>query len=783
MGALNRKLVRDLWHIRGQAVAIALVIGCGLAVFVMALGIIDSLEETRGAYYERYRFADVFASVKRAPEHLVERISRLPGVEAVATRIVKDVTLDVPGLDEPATGRLNSLPERRRPVLNDIVLRIGRWVSAGRPDEAVISEPFAEAHDLAPGDHLSATINGRKRQLQVVGVALSPEYVYAIAPGALMPDDLRFGVLWMGREALAAAFDLDGAFNDVSLALRRDGSTPEVIARLDRLLEPYGGLGAYDRGDQISNWFLSGEIEQLKTMASFLPTIFLAVAAFLLHMIVSRLVATEREQIGLLKAFGYSNAAVGWHYLKLVLAMAALGLVAGLLSGAWLGRAITELYAEIYRFPFLYYRPSPGVYAAAALVSAAAAVIGTLGAVGRAVALPPAEAMRPPPPPMYRLGMMRAMALDQPSRMILRHMARWPLRTGLTTLGISLAVAVLVTNLHWLDAIEHMVEVYFFDTNRQHVTVTLVEARGPGAVREIERLPGVLVVEPFRSVPVRLRLGQRERRGSIIGIPAEPDLGRVLDADGRPVAIPATGLLLSKTLAELLGARRGTVLTVEAMEGRRPTRQVRVADLFETYLGTPAYMQAAALNRLMLEGPTVSGAHLLTDPKAEPELYRELKDTPAVASVTLQSAAVASFRETLAETLYVIVFFYILFGGLLAFGVVYNSARIALSERGRELASLRVLGFTRFEVSYILLGELALLTLIALPLGCLIGYGLSAMISEAMNTELYRIPMVIDRSTYGVAMLVTVLAVAISSLVVRRRIDRLDLVAVLKTRE
>jgi putative ABC transport system permease protein len=784
--ALDRKLIRDLWKIRGQALAIALVIGCGLAVFVMTLGMIDSLEETRAAYYDRYRFADVFASLKRAPEHLAERIGRLPGVAVVAPRIVKDVTLDVAGLDEPATGRLISVPERGHPPLNDVVIRQGRWISPGHPDEVIVAEPFAEAHGLGPGDHFFATINGRRRQLDIVGIGLSPEYVYAIAPGALMPDDRRFAVIWMGEEALAAAFDLDGAFNDLSLRLRRDASTPEVIARLDDLLAPYGGLGAYDRSDQISNWFLSGEIEQLKTMAKVLPTIFLAVAAFLLNLVVSRLIATEREQIGLLKAFGYGNMAVGWHYLKLVLAMASLGLLFGLAAGAWLGHAMTVFYAEVFRFPFLFYRPSLATYAGAALVSLGAAVLGTLSAVRKAVVLPPAEAMIPPPPPVYHRGLtgVRLGALiDQPSRMILRHVFRWPARSAMTTIGIAMAVAVMITSLHWIDAIEHMVEVHFFETQRQDATVTLVEAREGRTLEELARLPGVLAAEPFRSVPVRLLHGHLERRESVTGMPPDGTLNRVLDAGGRPVDLPEDGLVLSATLADLIAAKPGDLVTLEVMEGRRPTVEVQVAAVFDTYLGTPAYMDIGALNRLMLEGPTISGAYLLVDPSKAASLYRELKDTPAVAAVTLRSAAVGTFRDTLAETIMFMITFYIVFGGLLAFGVVYNSARIALSERARELASLRVVGFTRFEVSYILLGELLLLTLVALPLGCGIGYLLSWGMSEAMKTELYRVPLLIERSTYGIAMLVVIVAAIASCAIVRWRIDRLDLIAVLKTRE
>jgi putative ABC transport system permease protein len=481
MRALDRKLVRDLWHVKGQALAIALVVGCGVAVLVMAVGTRESLFETRTAYYERYRFADLFAHVKRAPERLADRLARIPGVKWVDTRIVETVSLDVVGMAEPGTGRLVSIPERGRPVLNGLTIRRGRYIAPDRPDEVVISEAFSTAHGLGPGDHLFATINGHKRRLDVVGVALSPEYVYSIGPGFIVPDDKRFGVMWMGREALAATFDLDSAFNDVTLSLLRAASIPDVIQRLDAELEPYGGIGAYDREDQMSHAFLSNELDQLETMSVIIPPIFLAVAAFLLNIVVSRLIDTEREQIGLLKAFGYTNVAVGWHYMKFVLAITALGLLLGFLGGALLGRLLTELYAQFFHLPFLHYRLHPWVSAVAALVTVAAAATATLGAVRRAVRLAPAVAMQPAAPTAYRripFERRRPIAgLGQPTRMILRHILRWPVRAALTTLGIGMAGAILVSTLFFYDAIEHLTEVYFFQAQRQDVTVTFVEAR------------------------------------------------------------------------------------------------------------------------------------------------------------------------------------------------------------------------------------------------------------------------------------------------------------------
>lgn len=787
MTALDRKLFRDLRHIWMQALAIALVIGCGVAMYIMSLGMLHSLEETRAAYYDRYRFADVFAAAKRAPEGLKRQIADIPGVALVETRVVAGATLDIADMDEPARGVLVSIPDHGPPLLNALHIREGRSVAAGRPGEAVLDEAFAHAHGLHPGDHLAAVINGRKRALTVVGIALSPEYVYTLGPGAIVPDNRRYGVIWVGHSMLASAFDLEGAFNSVSLTLLRDASEAAVIAELDRLLAPYGGQGAYGRKDQLSHWFVSNELTQLRNMANIISPIFLGVAAFLLHIVLSRLVTTEREQIGLLKAFGYSNTAIGWHYAKLVLAIIAVGILLGYGAGAWLGRGLAEMYTEFFHFPFLYYRPNPGVFAMTAVVSVVIGLSGALGAVRRAAKLPPAVAMQPPAPPAYgvsrieRLGL--RLRLAQTMRMVIRQILRRAGRSAVTMLGISLAAALLVSSMYMLDTIDFMLDVQFNMISRQDLTVTLVDPKPASILADFRAMPGVMRAEAERVASVRLRKGNLSRRTGLIGLSPGADLSRTLDIGLQPIDPPPLGIALSRSLAEVLGAGPGDRVTVEALEGRRPVAAIPVTAVVEQFLGSSAFMARGTLNSLMEEGDLVSVVNLQVDASRQSALYRALKDAPAVAGVTVEEAALQSFRDTLAENMMIMTTFNIIFSSLIAFGVVYNSARISLSERGHELATLRVLGFTRAEVSWILLGEFAAITLAALPPGLLIGYGLASFMSVMFETELFRFPVVIDRSTYGFSALVVAGAAMATGLVVRSRIDRLDLVAVLKTRE
>ena len=784
---LNRKLLRDIWSLKGQAFAISLVIGAGVAMFIMYLSTFDSLQLTQATYYERYRFADVFAGLTRAPLYLRDRVAEIPGVARVEARVVVDVSLDVPGLVEPASARLIGIDIPRVPSLNDLFLRRGRYPAPGRTDEVVVSEAFAVGRDVGPGDTVAAVINGRRRDLDIVGVALSPEYVYSIRPGELIPDDSRFGIFWMDGRSLAAAFDMEGGFNHLAVTLLPGASEPDVIARLDRLLEIYGGLGSIPRELQTSHWYLDNELRQLQSVGLILPVVFLLVAAFLLNVVLTRIVAVQREQIAALKALGYTNGELSWHYGKLSLLVGTAGGLIGMVAGAWLGSTMTAIYNDFFRFPTLQYHLPPRVVAGGVAVSFAAAGLGAVSAVRRVAALPPAEAMRPEPPARYgpslveRAGLARY--LSAPVRMILRNVGRHPVRAATSISGIAAAVSMLILGTFFLGSIDVLIDQQFFVIQRQHVTVNFVLPASARALHDMERLPGVLHAEPMRAVPVRLRSAHRSRIVSIQGLVAEPLLNRVVDVDGGATRLPPDGVVLSLKLAEVLGARTGDVLTIEVLDGRRRVQQAPVAGIIEEYMGTSAYMEIDAVRRLAGEGGTLTGAFLTVDPARSDELYRTLKAVPAVAGVALKQRSIDSFNETLAETFYVMIFFNVLFSGIIAGGVVYNAARVSLSERSRELASLRVLGFTRGEISYILLGELAVVTLAAIPVGMVAGYVFAGLLVAAFNTELFRFPLVVTAKTFALSAASVVVAAVLSGLAVRRRLDHLDLVAVLKTRE
>ena len=791
MKALDRKLLRDLRRMWSQALTIALVVASGLGGFITCLSAVDSLALARDQFYARGHFADAFVTVKRAPLALAEVLRGVPGVADVQVTVEQVVRVEMAGVADPILGQLIGVDLRQLPRMNQVTVGKGRALApagsgAARGDgaiEALVSEGFASVRGLRPGDELTALVNGKQRQLRIVGTALSPEFIFAGLAG--MPDMRGFGVFWVDREALAAAYDMQGAFNRVAVKLAPQASEPAVLDGLSRLLAPYGGRDARGRDDQTSHAMLNNEIKEMHVMGTVLPAIFLAVAAFLLHVVLSRLVSTQREQIAALKALGYANAAIAGHYLKLVALIVAVGLVLGVALGDWLGTLLTRLYMEFFFFPVFEHRIAPWLILVGACVTGGTALLGTLSAVGATVRLAPAEAMRPPAPGLYRRTTLERLGVQRipPAlRMVLRNMERKPLRTLLTIGGTAAAVAIVIMGNFFRDAIDH-IDTTFHLSMRSDVNVWMAEPVDALARLQLERLPGVHLVEPTRSVAVRIQHGHRSERVGLQGVQQGAQLQRIIDVEGRQSPVPATGLLLTDRLADKLGIRAGDTVLLEVLEGRQRSLQVRVRGTVREMMGLNAYVQRDTLNRWLQEGDVASQFAVALEPGTESRFLEATKELPRVAGAFSKATLLRNMQDVSARNVRIMSTILTLFAAVIAVGVVYNNARIALAERTWELASLRVLGFTRGEVSALLLGELAIGIVLALPLGMALGWGLVHLVVTLLKNDQFLFPVVISASTYAVAGLCVVAAGAASALVVRRRIDRLDMVGALKTRE
>lgn len=784
---LDRKLMRDLWRIKGQAAAIVFVIAAGIALLVMSRGMILSLDETMRAYYDRYRFADIYAPVKRAPDNLLADIRALEGVADVEGRVKGGGLIDLPEVAAPISAQIVSFDPDAEAPINGVYLAEGRMIDAAHGDEVLLLESFAEAYGLGPGDKISLTMNGARHEFDIVGLALSPEFIYTIPPGEFVPDPERFAILWAGEEALEAAYDLDGAFNEAILKVARGADERALLDSLDRVLAPYGAVGAYAREDQISNKFLTEELKQLDTMGRVMTPIFLGVSIFLLNIVITRLVQTEREQIGLIKAFGYSNTDVAAHYLKFTAVIAVAGAIVGWLGGQWLGRGMALLYQEYYQFPFLVFVPEFGTLALSLVICLASAGLGAFVAVQSAVNLSPAIAMRPPAPPKYGrgAGLIRWLenVLDQPSRMILRRIARQPGRAALTVIGIGAAMGLTVMMRFNINATDYMLDVSFNVVDRSDVLVTFVEPLSDKTLFELASIEGVEYAEPFRSSPVMFSNDRIEYLGAITGLPDNPILNRAVDTDLNTVDITGDGIVLSEQLAEIMQISMGETLAVEVREGRRPDLEIPVVGIVEALIGTPAYMTLDALNRQLYEPQRATGAYLKIDPLKSEDVYNELKDIPLVAGVSLRRESYRKFDEMIEEGMGAFRNTMMMFSIVIAAGVVYNGARIAFMERERDLASLRVLGFTKIETGYVLLGELAILAILAIPVGSFFGFLIWSYLAGALSTELYQIPTVFREDGFGHGAIIVFASTAIAGALVMRDVAKIDMATALKARD
>lgn len=788
MSMLTRKLLRDLWQIKGQVITIAWVVASGVAAFCASLSTYESLKRMQSEYYEVARFAHVFASARRAPAGLETRFLDIAGVTDAHTTLSFDTLLDLPDVTEAMVARLVALPaasDGSHSRMNRLTLMAGRWIDAPASNQVLLSQAFAQARGLAPGARVRVLMNGKREVLDVVGIVLSPEYIFAIHPGS--GDEKSFGVFWMGRERLAAAYNMEGAFNRVAMRLSRTASERGVIDAVDRLLQPYGASGAYGRAEQLSHQALTQEINEQRVFGWVLPIVFLGVAVFLLNVVLSRQIGTQRGQIAALKALGCPEWRIGLHYLGFVLVVVVLGSVIGVLAGAWLGQQLTALYTRFFHFPVTDYQLPTHIALSAVGASLAAAVMGALQALLKVVRLPPAEAMRPVSPAIFHATLLERMGLrhlfSPAMRIVLRDIERRPARALFTTIGIACAVAILISGTWWRDAMDYLIEVEMHQRERQDVSVELVDATSSAAAYALQRLPGVLRAETHRSAAVRLRHGVHTYRTSVFGLGPEARLRQVLGPNLQPIALPEHGIVLNHLLAQRLQLKVGDSVTLEFLQGERRTVMLSVAALADESMGLLAYMDRETLNHLLGEGDSISGARLQLDAQARDRFMRHIKETPRVAFAVEIGPIVRNFRETSARNILVFTSVLSVLAAIIALGVVYNNARIALAERAWELASLRVLGFTRGEVSLLLLGELALELLLALPLGWLLGYGLSWAIVQAITPETFRIPLIIAPHTYAWATLVVLVAAVVSALIVRRQIDRLDLVSVLKVRE
>jgi putative ABC transport system permease protein len=785
MRALDRKLWRDLRRMRGQVITIALVLAAGVAATISLTGTYRALGAARDDYYARHGFPDLWAHLERAPDAIVARLAELPGVARIEPRLVEPLIVRVPGALRPAVGQVESIAAADLATLRGLVLQRGRAPDSTRADEVAVLASFADAHGLEPGAHLDAIIGGRRQRLTLTAVVLSPEHVFPIAGGVVNARGVV--VLWMPRAQLGARVGKLGVFDDLTCTLVPGADEAGVIEALDRALAPWGGRGAYGRAQQPSHMFVSSEIAQLEVLATRIPVVFLLVAAFLLNVVLGRLVKLQREQLAVLRALGYGRWAIARHVGAFAGVIVVLGAILGVALGVWLGDGMTGLYVRFFHFPVFEFRLAPDLVAIAIGVCGTAAGIGAWTAMGQAIRLAPAEAMRPPAPTRYRRGVLSRLGLDRVAgpmgQMIVRELERRPLAAAISVVGVAFAVGIIVIGRFSADAIDDMVDDQMMRAMREDVAVALVRPVPRAALRWFAHAPGVLAAEPILTVPVRIWGGGAHRDLILTGISRQGRLRQILDGAGRPVAVPARGLLVSALLARRLGVAVGDAVWIERRDGDHRRFALPIAATVDDRFGLNAYADLDALGAALHAEPSLSMVLLQIDHGQRDALIRALTDVPTIVEIVEPPGFRDAFAAQSGASMTFFTLLVSIVGGVIAVGVVYNNARVALSERSRDLATLRVLGYRRGEVAIVLIGQLAIQVAIAIPIGLVLGGVMASALMATADPEQYRFAAVISPATYGFAALVVGGAAFATALATRRRLDRADLTGALKARD
>ncbi len=785
--SLDIKLFRDLKQLRAQTITTAILVICGVSLLVSSWSAFQSLRSVRDSYYKNYQFADIFAEFKAAPAEIIAKIRHLDGIESAEARIVMDGLVYLKTQPEPALARFIMLTPANQSNLNKLYIRRGRLPVESTEIEIAVHEAFAEANNLSLGDTFKILIQGQSEDAKIVGITISPEFVYALNPAAPLPDDHHFGIFWLLPKPLQRMAKMKDVTNSIIAKMSKDASTGAVLERVNQVLKPYGNSGAYERKHQLSNMFVEDEIRQQKASAIITPSIFLLVAAFLTHIILSRLVAIHRPQIATLKALGYYDREISLHYMKMILIMMLVGAIPGIFLGDIIGILLTRTYQQFFHFPNLNFSLSLQAAIIGLVAGITPALLGGWSGLRAIYKLTPAEAMRAPSPPVYKPSIIERWGLQTrisiKTKMVWRNLFFRPVRLLLSVLGICAALAVIVTGGSWNDMTDFLMATQFQRQQREDMSVSFLKPLPASSIRELLNIPGILAAEGQRSVPARLIYKNHKRELGITGWPDHIQMSRKLDKDLKNIEIPDNGILLSRYFQDAWGLKVGENIDIEILEGKLPVFSTRIAAFSDDLIGLSASMKFRPLLKELKEETGYNVVTLKVDPIKSTEVYVKLKNFSQIYSVNLKKQLYLGFQESMGGLIRVFTMVLIIFALAIAIGIIYNSVRVSFSERSWEMASLRILGFSKGSVFEMLTSEIVTQISLAIIPGCLAGWGLVYLSMESIHAETFSFPVFIEPSTFAMAILVIIFALIFSLLIMLRMIGSINLVDALKVRE
>ncbi|MEA4926621.1 MAG: FtsX-like permease family protein [Syntrophomonadaceae bacterium] len=788
MGILTRKLWRYIKHNMGQFLAVSTVVMAGVIVYIAMSSSYYVLSQSRDQFYRDNNFADQYFQVVKAPEGIVKQLQMIPGVKSITGRTQRDLSI-IKANGDRGTARVVSYSLPLEKELNRLTLVEGRYFADNRggSPEVVLDPKFLAANDLAWGDQVTVVVDGKEVFLTVVGSAISPEFIYAMKDSAdILPDPMLFGIFMLENRQAQEILNMPGQINQVLLEFTPGADQTQVVEEVKSILRPYGLLASYPRRDQMSHAILQGELDQLRSITIFLPAIFLGIAAAIQFVILRRLIRAQRTQIGIMKAIGYNSSQIMLHYSSYAVIVSLFGALAGTWLGHMLSGTIATTYAAYFNLPGLTGGHNLQAIISGLLLSMAVAVIAGVSASRGVLNIKPAEAMRPEPPRRSGQTILEKWVwlwqrLNPVWKMTLRNISRNRGRFGVTILGVAFAVALLVIALFTNDAVDYIMQRYFYGGQSYDLSIRFNSVLPEKELLNISRIDGVQKVEGFLELPVKLNYGSRSEDEVLIAYPPDLTMKKLESDQGEPIRIPTEGLLINQRTASKLGVEPGAVVEVETLMPTGPVHydNIEIAGEIRQLIGGGSYIDLQRANAVLQERNLVSGAMIKVEPAQLAAVENEIGKMLNVTSVISRQKELQNFEKNLESMIYSIGLM-ILFAIILGYAIVYNSAVMNYAERQREIACLRVIGYTTGEAASLLRRESLLHTVIGVGLGLPLGRLIAQAYVQSVSTDLYTLPVVIYPLTYLFSAIGGIIFIRLAHHVALKGIKQLDLAATLK---
>jgi len=779
---LHHKLWRDVRRQRAQFIAITITIFLGVTIFGATYDSFRNLQASYAATATDFRFANLTTAGGDVATIATEAAAT-PGVESAEVRSVADIPFNVGGVK--LLGRIIGVPAGEQPTVNQLSVLEGIYLAPGSGD-VLVEKHMADHFDLSPGDLFDIRMSGRWQAVTVAGVVASPEYIWpARDRQELITSADNFGVIFAANAEVALA--TDGSPNEATIYFTGGGEDDALSNDLAAMARSHGAISTYTRAEQASNAGLTEDLKGFEEMAVFFPLMFLLAAAMAAYVMISRVVHSQRPQIGVLLANGFTRRQVRRHYLGYGLVPGLLGSIPGAVAGILLARLITEMYTGMLSIPVTLVQFYPATLIGAVLFGLVASLLAALAPALVASRVMPATAMRGETPSgggrrstVERLfPPIRRVPVGW--RMAIRGVGRNPRRTVYTIVGVVLSLMLVLVSWGMIDTVQHLMDRQFVEIQQEDATVYFGEAAGAADVAALAEIDGVAAVEPALTLPVSLGSdGEHHYETALLVLADDTEMHRFLTTDGNWISLPRSGLVLGQATQNLLDVAVGSKVAM-TIAGVGVVQEEIVAFVDEP-LGTMAYMSRGRAESLTGDVLPATSALVTYEPGTDAaELRRTLTELPAVAAFEDANALYAVVQKYMV-LFYGFVGIMLVFGAAMAFALIFNAMSVNIAERTREVATLLAVGTDRRSISRYIAAENLLVAALGIPIGLVVGYFAAKSALASFSSDLMALDLYIRPTTFALAAAAILLVALISQWPGLRAIRRINIPKIIKER-